>query len=53
LIDGDSMVIAGQTLESVRVSFFLPLICFVVIAIFGFAVFLGARNSSASATATG
>ena len=53
LIDGDSMVIAGQTLESVRVSFFLPLICFVVIAIFGFAVFLGSRNSSASATAAG
>lgn len=53
LIDGDSMVIAGQTLESVRVSFFLPLICFVVIAIFGFAVFLGSRDSSASATAAG
>lgn len=53
LIDGDSMVIAGQTLESVRVSFFLPLICFVVIAIFGFAVFLGSRKSSASATAAG
>ncbi len=53
LIDGASMVIAGQTLESVRVSFFLPLICFVVIAIFGFAVFLGSRNSSASATAAG
>jgi FHS family L-fucose permease-like MFS transporter len=38
LIDGDGMMIAGQALESVRVSFFLPLICFVVIAIYGFCV---------------
>ncbi|TWU39958.1 L-fucose-proton symporter [Novipirellula aureliae] len=43
LIDGDGMTIAGQALESVRVSFFLPLICFVVIAIFGFAVYLSSR----------
>ncbi len=40
LIDGEGMTIAGQALESVRVSFFLPFVCFIVIAIFGFAVFL-------------
>lgn len=40
LIDGEGMTIAGQALESVRISFFLPLICFVVIAIFGFTVFI-------------
>ena len=45
IIDGDGMMIAGQALESVRVSFFLPLICFVVIAIFGFAVYaLGGKR---------
>jgi FHS family L-fucose permease-like MFS transporter len=44
LIDGDGMTIAGQALESVRVSFFLPLICFVVIAIFGFAVYMFSGN---------
>jgi len=38
IIDGAGMTIAGQALESVRLSFFLPLSCFVVIAIFGFAV---------------
>ena len=38
IIDGAGMTIAGQALESVRISFFLPLCCFVVIAIFGFAV---------------
>lgn len=36
LIDGPSREILGVTLESVRVSFFLPVICFVVIAIYGF-----------------
>ncbi|PAY18865.1 L-fucose:H+ symporter permease [Rhodopirellula sp. SM50] len=45
LIDGPGMTIAGQTLESVRVSFFLPLICFVVIAVFGFAVYLCSGKS--------
>ena len=40
LIDGDGMTIAGQALESLRVSFFIPLVCFFVIAIFGFAVYL-------------
>jgi len=38
IIDGDGMTIAGQLLEPVRLSFFLPLSCFVVIAGFGFAV---------------
>lgn len=46
MIDGDGMTIAGQALESVRVSFFLPLICFVVIAIFGFAVYAMTRRAS-------
>ncbi len=51
LIDGEGMTIAGQTLESVRVSFFLPLICFVVIAIFGFAIhLLSDANKSATKT---
>lgn len=36
LIDGDAVVFAGQTLEPVRYSFVLPLVCFVVIAIYGF-----------------
>ena len=38
MIDGAGMTIAGQKLESIQISFFLPLSCFVVIAIFGFAV---------------
>jgi len=36
MIDGDGVTIAGIALESIRVSFFLPVICFVVIAIYGF-----------------
>jgi len=48
LIDGDGMVIAGQALESVRISFFLPFICFVVIAMYGFGVFLFSRNQKES-----
>ncbi len=49
LIDGAGMTIFGQALESVRVSFLLPLVCFVVIAIFGFAVFaLGDDRSNKS-----
>lgn len=36
IIDGEGMTLFGQTLESVRVSFFLPVICFVVIAVYGF-----------------
>jgi FHS family L-fucose permease-like MFS transporter len=36
IIDGEGMTVAGQALESVRVSFFLPVICFVVIAVYGF-----------------
>ncbi|MCB1123193.1 MAG: L-fucose:H+ symporter permease [Verrucomicrobiae bacterium] len=36
IIDGEGMTLGGMTLESVRVSFFLPVICFVVIAIYGF-----------------
>ncbi len=44
LIDGDGMTIAGQALESVRVSFFLPVVCFVVIAIYGFLAHAMARK---------
>jgi FHS family L-fucose permease-like MFS transporter len=36
MIDGDGMTLFGMALESVRVSFFLPVICFVVIAAYGF-----------------
>lgn len=36
IIDGDGMTIGGIALESVRVSFFLPVICFVLVAIYGF-----------------
>lgn len=35
IIDGDGMTFGGIVLESVRVSFFLPVICFIVIAIYG------------------
>jgi MFS transporter, FHS family, L-fucose permease len=45
LIDGEGMNIAGQALESVRVSFFLPVLCFVVIAVYGFAVHFISRKS--------
>ncbi|EMI55963.1 L-fucose:H+ symporter permease [Rhodopirellula sallentina] len=46
LIDGEGMTIAGQALESVRVSFFLPLFCFLVIAVFGFSVALLRRRDT-------
>ena len=36
IIDGDGMNLFGFALESVRVSFFLPVLCFVVVAIYGF-----------------
>ncbi|BET66659.1 L-fucose:H+ symporter permease [Opitutales bacterium ASA1] len=36
MIDGPGMELFGTQLESVRVSFFLPVICFVVIAAYGF-----------------
>jgi len=36
IIDGSGMIVGGTMLESVRVSFFLPVICFIVIAIYGF-----------------
>ncbi len=49
LIDGEGMTVAGQALESVRVSFFLPLICFVVIALFGFLAHGLARKENITA----
>ncbi|MBB5349934.1 FHS family L-fucose permease-like MFS transporter [Haloferula luteola] len=36
MIDGEGMEFLGRSLESIRVSFFLPAICFVVIACYGF-----------------
>jgi FHS family L-fucose permease-like MFS transporter len=36
IIDGDGLTIGNTVLESVRVSFFLPVLCFVVIAFYGF-----------------
>lgn len=36
IIDMESVTFAGTTLESIRASFVLPAICFVVIAIYGF-----------------
>lgn len=36
IIDGEGMTIGSTMLESVRVSFFLPVICFVVVAAYGF-----------------
>jgi FHS family L-fucose permease-like MFS transporter len=44
MIDGDGMTVAGQALESVRVSFFLPVICFIAIAIYGFLAHVLARK---------
>ena len=38
LIDGDSFQLGSMTLESVRVSFLLPFICFIVVALYGLAV---------------
>lgn len=35
IIDGDSVAIGSTVLESVRVSFFLPVICFVAVAAYG------------------
>jgi FHS family L-fucose permease-like MFS transporter len=36
MIDGPGTTLFGQTLESVRVSFFLPVLCFVIVALYGF-----------------
>ena len=36
IIDGDGWTIGSLALDSVRVSFFLPVICFIVIALYGF-----------------
>jgi len=43
------MTIAGRSLESVLVSFFLPLICLIVIAIFGFLAHALARKEHIAA----
>ncbi|TWT76779.1 L-fucose-proton symporter [Planctomycetes bacterium CA13] len=47
IIDGSDMTLGGTLLESVRVSFVLPLICFVVITIYGFAM---SRQGSAASS---
>jgi FHS family L-fucose permease-like MFS transporter len=44
IIDGDGMNLFGFALESVRVSFFLPVLCFVVVAIYGFLTSAMKRN---------
>lgn len=49
MIDADGMTIAGQQLESVRVSFFLPVVCFVVIAVYGFLAHTIDRKEHAAA----
>jgi FHS family L-fucose permease-like MFS transporter len=36
LIDGEGIILFGRSLEAVRFSFFLPVICFIVIAVYGF-----------------
>jgi len=36
MIDGDGWTIGSMSLESIRVSFFLPVICFAVVAAYGF-----------------
>jgi len=46
IIDGDGMTLFGVTLESVRVSFFLPVICFVVIALYGFLTYQVKRKEN-------
>ena len=44
IIDGDGMTLFGMTLESVRVSFFLPVVCFAIIAAYGFICRNGSRQ---------
>jgi FHS family L-fucose permease-like MFS transporter len=48
IIDGDGMTLFGVTLESVRVSFFLPVICFVLIALYGFLTYQVKRKETAT-----
>ena len=47
IVDMDAFTLGATTLESVRVSFVLPLICFVVIALYGFAT-SGQRRTTAA-----
>lgn len=49
IIDGASVSLGSITLESVRASFVLPLLCFVVIAIYGF-VMSGERSEPKQVT---
>jgi len=47
LIDGEGMSLFGQSLESVRVSFFLPVLCFIVVGLYGFlSTFIHRRHAS-------
>lgn len=48
IIDGDSLTLGSMTLESVRVSFILPVICFIVIAFYGFISNLVERRAQES-----
>ncbi len=49
IIDGDGMTIFGVPLESVRVSFALPLLCFLVVAAYGFLSHACARREGITA----
>lgn len=52
IIDGQGWQIGARTLESVRVSFFLPAACFVVVAVYGFlADAIGRKEQSTSHSA--
>lgn len=48
IIDGDGWTIGTLYLESIRVSFFLPVICFIVVAIYGWLSNRIARNPTSN-----
>jgi FHS family L-fucose permease-like MFS transporter len=49
IMDGSGISLGAFTLSATRASFFLPFLCFVVIAFYGTRSFLAARNSSRTA----
>ncbi len=51
MIDGSGMTLLGQSLESVRISFFLPVLCFIVVAMYGFLTAVLARGVGLSSDA--
>ncbi|MGA0094629.1 MAG: MFS transporter, partial [Chthoniobacterales bacterium] len=44
IMDGSGIALGGIMLSATRASFFLPLLCFVVIAFYGTRSFLAARR---------